>query len=1158
MNDAELLPDITGSCTPGSLPQVLLLLGYLASSQDCFTRLPEKCYEHLSRLPTLFSELKQLTSKMPHSHALGYLLFLDAAQHALDKDEHVDSYCMLVNSLQMGPHMGRCADFLLGMAKKPVTGDQQARLVGLVKEFDLHHGNVLEKALNDYLAIEGNDSEERSCLMGVLGKSLEDTVRAPLGNANVTLAAGVDHASAGVRIMALEKLNDIYKSDGSMKEESETILKGALLRRLHDDDFGVVLTILNLDQLPDLIPGKLLVENLMSCIERCMKVIYSKQSGKKSRGLARKSAKVALQHVASLQEDKTLLVGVLLSVLLAGAHSHKLSLTSLELLVQNKNTVLSKALGPVYEKYSIGTLANGAKRSKTGGAASHIEGFDADVFNQTIIESLSNAVLKGNDARDALCEVLLHENTSPSAKAVIACIMESACMTSGGKDTSKKDAIAQKVIQWFYNEADEPLLSRRRKSEAFKSLWDSRKKSLSSQSLSDVASRSTDLCAIEPELLLACLSNISEKAFQKMSNPTPMELYAYLASLSSNVWFQHLGALLEKLEDPVDSLINVWEDACLQDTTLGTTAAVALKQWSEHIASQKLSGNQKKSVSESLVKLLSALSSASRSVRQAALNSSSILLNSIKNWWPVKGEISKSVVESLLEVIVKSGERILADSDGLEYLLQQIIGQQGAKGRKKMKSPKARDTKPAFFDPESLASFLMHELESDTQLQHTPLLLRVLQVGEDADRLPAICAMILERSFTDIETQRFVSPLSMTQRAASLEMLNVLNDPGIHHVGSQSDKAILISTLKSSTWKDEPELRQIALSALSKCVSSSTSVEDLQNAVVVLISAASTELDENCRNAALSTLEIFSLSSDVLLPFLKLPHSSHEQSKRQKSTAKSKRPLEAQNRTEESSSLCLHTLELLQWKRDIETFENFTRPVQTLIKEFMVLSKDSQTSAGDADNEMQGPAVASYGLQLCLNILLYISENSGLEKKVRKYFDTGLIVDCASSSADHAVSTIALDLLRSRIDSCPEDALDHILKTVETVCRIVSDESDKYSALLASKSLSTAAAAWISGGNSIHDLVPNVIDSIQDTSYSRKYAILGALVDSMPSSAAETMASISYHLMVSDQLDEDSWKRDAAVSILSKVCLIVLIRAFLLVAMTISIFCTSV
>lgn len=1115
---------------------MLLLLGYLASSQENFNRLPGKCYEHLSRLPTLFSELKQLTSKMPHSHALGYLLFVDAAEHALDKDEHVDSYSRLVKSLMMGAHMNQCAEFLLGLAKMPVSGDRQTRLVGLIKEFDLHHGDVLEKALNDYLAIEHGDSEERSCLMGVLGKSLEDTVRAPLVDANVTLAAGVDHASAGVRIMALEKLNDIFKSDGATKEESETILKGALLRRLHDDDFGVVLTTLNLDQLPHLIPENLLMENLIMCIERCMKVIYSKKDGKRSRALARKSAKVALQHIALMQKEETLLVGVLFSVLLAGTQSYKLSLKSLELLIKNKGTIMSKVLGPVYERYNMGAVANGAKRSRTGEATGHTEGFDVDAFNQDIIQTLSTGLLKESEARNVLFEVLMHGDVNSSAKAVIACVMESALMTGGGKDTSKKDAIAQKVIQWFYNEGDDLLLSQRSKSEAFKSLWDSRKKSLSSRSLLDVASRSTHLCALEPELLLASLSNVSEKALQKMSNPAPMELYGYLATLSPNVWFQHLGALLEKLEDPVDLLITLWEDACVKDTSLGKTAPIALKQWSEYISSQKLSGDQKKSVTKSLVKLLSALSNTSKIVRQAALDSCTTLLESIKNWWPAKIELSKSFVESLLEVIVKNQDRILADSDGLEYLLQQIIGQQDAKSRKTMKSPKSRDVKPAFFDPESLASFLLQELQSDTQFYHTPLLLRVLQVAGDAERLPSICASILERSFTDIETERFVSPLNPTQRAACLEMLHVLNDPDINnHVGSQSDKSTLMSALKSSTWKDEPELRQIGLSALSKCVSSSTSVEDLQNAAEVLISAASTELDESCRKAAFSTLEILKLSSDVLLPFLKLPQLPHEQSKRQKSTAK--QALEAHNKRGESTSLCLHTLELLQWKRDIEDFENFTKPVQSLIKEFMVLSKDLQTSASDLDSEVQGPAVASYGLQLCLNILLYISETPTLEKRVRKYFNTGLIVDCASTRADHAVSTIALDLLRSRIDSCPEDALDHILKTVEAVCRIVSDESDKYSALLASKSLSTAAAAWISGGNSMHDLVPNVIDSIQDASFSRKYAILGALVDSMPSNAAETMASISYHLLVSDNLGEDSWKQDAAVSILSKVCI---------------------
>jgi hypothetical protein len=125
--------------------------------------------------------------------------------------------------------------------------------------------------------------------------------------------------------------------------------------------------------------------------------------------------------------------------------------------------------------------------------------------------------------------------------------------------------------------------------------------------------------------------------------------------------------------------------------------------------------------------------------------------------------------------------------------------------------------------------------------------------------------------------------------------------------------------------------------------------------------------------------------------------------------------------------------------------------------------------------------------------------------------------------------------------------MDQILQTVQTICAVVSNEHDKYSTGLAAKAMSTAAAAWIGRGNSIHDLVSNVIDAINDSSMSRKYAILGAIVDSMPSNAAETMASISFHLVLSSSGagagvgdgagagEDEAWRRDAAFSMLSKV-----------------------
>ena len=306
---AAIVRDVASSATPSSLPQTLLILSYLATSQrDNLTALAPEAFGHLSRLPNLASEVSKLTKQKMKASRFGYLLLCAAVEQAMsDAGGEVASpgnYDVLVKATAIGEYGSSMAAVFLEKATKPLKGAKKARLVEMMKLFDVYHCEAMDRAVNEYLAGDSGRSDSpdgRKHVLNVLEASLEDTVRAPLFDANVTLSAGIDHAQASIRIMALERLNEICeRSDSKLQEEAQITLKGALSRRLEDDDMGVVLTVLNLSTLPDLLPEVVLSDALVQTIDRCITAVYDKNSGKRTRGLGRKAAKAALRRLGSL------------------------------------------------------------------------------------------------------------------------------------------------------------------------------------------------------------------------------------------------------------------------------------------------------------------------------------------------------------------------------------------------------------------------------------------------------------------------------------------------------------------------------------------------------------------------------------------------------------------------------------------------------------------------------------------------------------------------------------------------------------------------------------------------------------------------------------------------------------------------------------------
>lgn len=1117
-----MLCDITSTCTPGSVPQVLLLLSHLAISQHCFVSVPEKAFDYLSRLPNSISELGRLTKKIPLSRKFAFLFFKASAQRAIKTD--VQIYCEMVKSVQFGDLACDASFTLLAMAMQTLEGDEQDRLVQMLKQFDLYHSNATENTINDFLSETDKDSPERTNVLSIVGKSLEDTVRAPLKDANVTLASGIDHSSASVRITALEKLNELCSAGNSLKDEAEIILKSAFVRRVEDDDLGVVAAVLNLSQLSHLIPEKILMEHLIKCLDRSINLIYTNTTSKKTRSLARKVAKAALILVPVVSKDENLIIGTLLSVLFTATSSYKVSLEALRILTEYKSS-LQNCFAELRNRYLESQTIKRTRKSDQ--ASDHDNLFDAEKFNNEVLDTLSNFVLNDTDVSRSLLSILTNEPSMPYAFSSVLCVLEKVVGTNPEKTDKNRDEIAKEVIKWFYNSHSWTINQQRLSNTKCKSLWDFKKKNLTAQAIHDVATRSTDFCSIEPEVILLSLQRLSTGRIIDLVQPTLVELYAFFASLPSSVWRKHMDVLVQNMEDPVANLSKIWINCSIE--AKATISMAALDQWVGFVSTQKLSERQRQEVVNTIVPVLFVMSSSSEMIRHSGLNCCLQLKDTIKSWWPAKAKVSKDIILSLLEVCVKSKERILRDADGVEYLLQQLIEGNFAPTKKKTKSPRASEARPLFLDSQGLSSFMLMELGDSSSIDRVcliPLLLKILEVSNDGDKVCSICSDLLDKLFYDIEREEFVSSLDSLQSTAALEILNSLNDSAIYNSKCQNPEKVLRATILAAQWNLHPELREIALKALVNSVD----VSGPGDVVPVLMAAASSEADHKCRDAALETLDRIKIPPKVLLPFLRLSAPKRGQKKRTKSPTHKDADLHLSN------SFCLQTLELLQWKKDIDDKHQFVEPIQDLIKEFMTVLQDGKSSFSD-DMIGQGPAVLGYGLQLSLSVLLDISEND-IQGMSKDLFDTGVIVDCASSASDHAVRTAALELLRSRIDLNPNEAMNYVVKTVETICTVVISDQDKYSTSLAARVMSTAAAAWMSGGNSIHELVSNVINAVKDSSASKKYAILAAIVDSMPENASEISASIAYHLLLSfDSTEMDTWKQDAAFSMISKVCI---------------------
>jgi len=296
------------------------------------------------------------------------------------------------------------------------------------------------------------------------------------------------------------------------------------------------------------------------------------------------------------------------------------------------------------------------------------------------------------------------------------------------------------------------------------------------------------------------------------------------------------------------------------------------------------------------------------------------------------------------------------------------------------------------------------------------------------------------------------------------------------------------------------------------------------------MSSAVRDTEEACRSAAHKALASMDIKAEIISSLFDLGTAGEPVTSRRKKGPKS----QDINLNALASSLprYLSVLDFLQWRQGISSAESLIQPIERLVDGLLRLSESNQEFENE-EVEPSSPAQILYALQLALNALLIISDD--IKGEHISKFDISLIVKCASSVSDHAVRTTALDVLRSRIVANPTDALSYVMQAIQVIGDITSSFSDKYSTMLAVQAISAAAAAWIDGGHSMNELVPEVIRAINNSDISKRYTILVSIIESVPSRSSEALASMCYNLLQIDESIHDDWKMEAASIILSKV-----------------------
>lgn len=418
--------------------QALLVLSHLSTTQPHLRSLQDSAFRALARLPGFATEIDKL-ARMGHRTEKFLLLVGQAAVDAAFESDAYESIAEEIigvvpkagdTALLLAERLLRNAAHRQGQDEQPVDV-----AVHLLQAFEGCHSEAMEKAVNEILASldrSGDDSKAKEMLTSTLQKAFAGTLRAPFPDAGTTLAVAIDAASAGIRRLALERLDEMVRDENQAADE---VLRGALLRRLADDDPTVVLTALNTSSLLNL-PPSAIMHGCAECLYNALRAAQMKDARKRERAASRKVARKAVKvlmmsFLEKYPEHVEDVVEILLPASLSTMHARKVAEDVLKCAAAafDRHVVLA-ALKEAREAMPVGgqdavEVPNGRSSDDAGKSSrkstskkqknkksdaskeemvtlSRARGDDDGRHNREVIDALAKVAAKDEIARDVL------------------------------------------------------------------------------------------------------------------------------------------------------------------------------------------------------------------------------------------------------------------------------------------------------------------------------------------------------------------------------------------------------------------------------------------------------------------------------------------------------------------------------------------------------------------------------------------------------------------------------------------------------------------------------------------------------------------------------------------------------------------------------------
>ena len=748
-----ILVELTKSATPAALSQVLLVLSHLTVTQGDGAipplPLPAPVFSHLAKLPSLPAELKVLAGKGPRTQKLLSLLTLAAAKQCSENELYGRVLVAILSGVPLSGNTAEpAADHLMIMASSPSIVGRET-VIRALHMLDQRYPTVTETAVNRALGrlSDAKDTKGKELLAGILQEAFAGSLRTPLLESSSTLAVAVDAASAGIRRLALEKLDEIVANaddqdadaddnpmvSGEEKEKSTTkaavaeadeVLRGALLRRVHDDDSDVVLTALGLNTLLKL-PPLAVVDSLSGCLQAAVFAASRKETSKAQRAAGRSIARKVIKvltggFVDTYPEYVDKVAELVFSEVVAAPHTRSVA----ELAVGRGGEVRGHPLLAALKHVDVASFSGegrgggggggggggneegeankksaAAKRKKgkatppipipTPTASKSKKHYDDDAHNKAVIHALATACYSNFDAQAALTVLLGSKEPKTRGLALIVAnvAMQSNANTSaatigvlpvsvlqnftGGSGSGSGSGTTSATVQYDQEKGGEP----------------------SAPTLVALASGVLPPTQLEPETVLSALQFLADADLKSIGREGLETLFRRFAGLSPDVWSPHLGALVVAAQRVVPSVLDFLSDLWASPSEDPCVCCAALQLWIDALvvrdttttaATSKKTSKQKHEspaidVITTLPRILACLGHPDRSVRTEAVRVCGLLSTSVPStvWYNSNNRatdvIPPAVVASLLTALHAQGKAIEADSEGAEALLRNAL-----------------------------------------------------------------------------------------------------------------------------------------------------------------------------------------------------------------------------------------------------------------------------------------------------------------------------------------------------------------------------------------------------------------------------------------------------------------------------------------------------